>query len=254
LRILRRPDHPPLGGAAYLGDLQMHTAWSDGASAIGEMAAAAAERGQRYIAVTDHSFGLPIAGGIGMDEASRQHAEIDAWNRSGPAIRVLKGIEANIDVEGGLDLTLADRTTFEIVVAAPHSRLRRAEDQTARMRAAVRQPGLHVLGHPRGRMRSRQGILARWEEVFAEAAEIGVAIELDGDPYRQDLDWESAGRALAAGCLFALDSDAHATEELLFSRMAVAHARRAGIPPDRVINCWTDEQLVAWMHRPERSR
>ena len=84
------------------------------------------------------------------------------------------------------------------------------------------------------------------------AAERGVAIEIDGYPDRQDVDWTLAAAALEAGCLFALDSDAHATEELLFSRMAVAHARLAGIPPERVINCWSDERLEAWMNRPER--
>ena len=90
--------------------------------------------------------------------------------------------------------------------------------------------------------------------MFAIAAERRVAVEIDGYPDRQDIDWSLAAAALDAGCLFALDSDAHATEELLFSRMAVAHARLAGIPADRVINCWSNERLEEWMNRPERTK
>jgi histidinol phosphatase-like PHP family hydrolase len=119
----------------------------------------------------------------------------------------------------------------------------------------VSQPFVDILGHPRGRRYDvRPGVAADWTQVFGAAAARGVAIELNGYPDRQDVDWSLAEAAKDAGCVFALDSDAHVTEELLFSRMAVAHARRAGIPRDRVINCWTDDQLEAWMHRPGRSR
>ena len=122
------------------------------------------------------------------------------------------------------------------------------------MVGAVSHPFVDILGHPRGRRYDvRPGVSADWREVFAAAAERGVAIEIDGYPDRQDVDWTLAAAALDAGCLFALDSDAHATEELLFSRMAVAHARLAGIPPERVINCWSDERLEEWMNRPERT-
>ena len=95
-------------------------------------------------------------------------------------------------------------------------------------------------------MYSRQGVLARWDEVFAEASRRGVAIEIDGDPYRQDLDHTIARRALDAGCLFALDSDAHSGDELIYSEFALAHARQAGIPADRVINTWPAAKLLAW--------
>jgi histidinol phosphatase-like PHP family hydrolase len=121
------------------------------------------------------------------------------------------------------------------------------------MVGAVTHPFVDILGHPRGRRYDvRPGVSADWHEVFAAAAERRVAIEIDGYPDRQDIDWTLAAVALEAGCLLALDSDAHATEELLFSRMAVAHARLAGIPPERVINCWSDEDLDRWMNRPER--
>jgi histidinol phosphatase-like PHP family hydrolase len=116
------------------------------------------------------------------------------------------------------------------------------------MIAAVRTPGVHVLGHPRGRMYgSRAGVQAHWDDVFSAAADAGVAVEIDGDPSRQDLDYTLARRALAAGCLFALDSDAHAPDELAAAETAIGHARLAGIPPDRIINCWPLEKLLDWL-------
>ena len=133
-------------------------------------------------------------------------------------------------------------------MASPHAALRSEEDQTPRMVAAVRSTGVAMLGHPRGRMYGRRsGVRADWPRVFAAAAERGVAIELDGNWHRQDIDWELAAQALEAGCIFALDSDAHSTTELRFAEYAIAHARLARIPADRVINCWPDERLEEWM-------
>ena len=140
------------------------------------------------------------------------------------------------------------------MLAAPHSKLRVADDQTERMLAAVRHPAVRVLAHPRGRMYSRQGVLARWEEVFAEAARRGVAIELDGDPYRQDLDFALARRARDAGCLFAADSDAHSGDQLRYSELALAHARIAGIPAERVINTWSAAKLLDWARSKSSGR
>ena len=137
-----------------------------------------------------------------------------------------------------------------LVVASPHALLRREEDQTERMVSAVRTPGVAILGHPRGRIyNSRGGISADWTRVFAEAATREVAIELDGNWHRQDVDWPLAARALEAGCLFALDSDAHSIAELRFTDYSIAHARLARIPADRVINCWPDARLEEWMER-----
>ena len=136
------------------------------------------------------------------------------------------------------------------MLAAPHSGLRRTEDQTARLLRAVQTAGVHVLAHPRGRMAgTRSGIVADWPRVFSAAAEAGVALEIDGDPSRQDLDYEIAREALAAGCLFALDSDAHATEEFWYTDLARAHARLAGIPAERIVNCWPTARLLDWLKK-----
>jgi histidinol phosphatase-like PHP family hydrolase len=134
---------------------------------------------------------------------------------------LLKGIEANIRSDGSVDMAPDELRLLEIVVAAPHSVLRSAADQTVRMVRAVETAGVNILGHPRGRMYgSRAGVVADWPRVFDAAARSGVAIEIDGDPSRQDLDYDLAHSAVAAGCLFALDSDAHSPRDLAYVESA----------------------------------
>jgi putative hydrolase len=229
-------------------DFQMHSEWSDGAPTLAALADGAIARGYTHIAVTDHSHGLTIAGGMSPADVAQQQAEIDHVNRThGGRFRIVKGVEANIGADGELDLPPEEIAMFELVLAAPHSKLRKEDDQTARMLRAVETPGVHVLAHPRGRISgTRAGIIADWDRVFAAAASANVAVEIDGDPARQDLDHTIARRALAAGCLFALDSDAHAVDQLDYADNAVAHARLAGIPADRVINTWPPDRLLAW--------
>jgi histidinol phosphatase-like PHP family hydrolase len=242
----------------YRGDLQMHSTWSDGGEPIADLAEGAAALGWGRIGVTDHSYGLPIARGMSMEAAQRQHEEIDEVNAQFKGrVRVYKGVEANILVDGALDLQEDERRVFEYVIASPHSQLRKDTDQTARMVAAVKLPGVAILGHPQGRMyNSRPGISADWRKVFREAAARDVAIELDGNWHRQDVDYELAAVALEEGCLFALDSDAHSIAEFPFTDYAIAHARIAQIPADRVVNCWEEARFDAWLldrrQRPQR--
>jgi putative hydrolase len=252
--VLEAPAHGLVTLADYRGDFQMHSTWSDGGQTLERIVEASRALGRTCAGVTDHGYGLPIASGMSMEAVDRQHAAIDKLNdQNRGAFRLFKGIEANIRADGRLDMDPDELRRFEFVVASPHSALRSRADQTARMVGAVSQPFVDILGHPRGRRYDvRPGVSADWREVFAAAAARRVAIEIDGYPDRQDVDWTLAAAALEAGCLLALDSDAHATEELLFSRMAVAHGRLAGAPPERVINCWSDEELQAWMNRGER--
>jgi histidinol phosphatase-like PHP family hydrolase len=250
-QVLRALHDRHLTGPAledYRGDLQMHSEWSDGSDTLEEIIEGCLARGYSYCAVTDHSYGLPIAGGVTMARLEEQHREIDALNtRYAGRFRMLKGIEANILADGRIDMTPEELATLDLVVASPHSVLRKADDQTARMIAAVTQPGVHILGHPRGRMYgSRPGVTADWPRVFEAAAKANVAIEIDGDPSRQDLDFELAARAIESGCLFAIDSDAHAVSQLRYAEIGLAHARLAGVPRDRVINTWPLDQLLEW--------
>ena len=243
-----------VGRADYRGDFQMHSTWSDGGESIATMAQACMDLGHSCLGITDHSYGLPIAGGVTMEDIARQQKEIDKLNsKLAGRFRIFKGIEANILADGELDLQPDERQAFEFVVASPHSVLRRTHDQTPRMLAAVEARGVAILGHPRGRVfNSRPGVSADWLRIFEAAAERRVAIELDGNWHRQDIDYELARHALDAGCLFALDSDAHSIGELRFSEYAIAHARLAGIPKERVINCWTNEELSEWMRERRR--
>jgi putative hydrolase len=234
--------------ADYRGDLQMHSTWSDGSQSLEAIVGAGRAHGYPFSAVTDHSGGLPIANGLSPERFAAQRAAIDRLNRDGDgSFRLLAGVEANIRVDGSIDVEPEDRARFDVVVAAPHAALRSANDQTPRMLAAVSAPGVHVLGHPRGRMYgSRPGVATDWPRVFAAAAASGVAVEIDGDPSRQDLDYDLARDAVAAGCLFALDTDAHAVEQWQYVDIALAHARLAGVPTDRVINTWPLDRLLEW--------
>jgi histidinol phosphatase-like PHP family hydrolase len=255
-RILADPTFAGPALEQYRGDLQMHSEWSDGSPSVQQIADACLARGYQYAAVTDHSYGLKIAGGMSMAEAAEQRRAIEQVNASHLGrFRLLQGVEANIDATGRLDLTDDEAATFDVVLAAPHSRLRRAEDQTDRMLAAIQHPAVRILAHPRGRISgSRAGVIADWDAVFASAARRGVAIEIDGDPSRQDLDHTLARAALAAGCLFALDSDAHTTTQLSYAETALAHARLAGISADSIVNCWPLDRLLAWLSNPRADR
>jgi histidinol phosphatase-like PHP family hydrolase len=226
----------------------MHSVWSDGSQTLEEIVSASLERGYEYCAVTDHSYGLPIAHGLSMSDVAQQHDQIDRVNeRYRGRFRLLKGIEANIRADGSLDMSLDELRQLEVVVAAPHAGLRVSGNQTERMLCAVGTPGVHILGHPRGRMYgSRPGVSADWSRVFAAAAANGVAIEIDGDPARQDIDYSLARQAVEAGCLLALDSDAHSTGELQYAETAIAHARLAGVPIERTVNCWPLDRLLTW--------
>jgi putative hydrolase len=229
-------------------DFQMHSTWSDGSQSLAEVSEGCLARGYSHAAITDHAVGLPIAGGVSMDRFVEQWREVDALNeRYRGQFQLLKGVEANIGADGGLDVAPDDRRSFDLVLAAPHSALRSTGDQTERLLAVVTAPHVHVLAHPRGRkFGERPGLQADWPRVFAAAAEHDVAIEIDGDPSRQDLDHVLVADAVRAGCVIALDSDAHSRRELAYVETAMAHARLAAIPSDRILNCWPLERLLEW--------
>lgn len=234
--------------AKYRGDFQMHSLWSDGAESLESIADACLALGHSCAGITDHSYGLPIAGGMTMAQVAEQHKAIDALNAAHRGrFRMFKGIEANIRGDGTVDMEPHELRQFEFIVASPHSLLRKSFDQTDRMVGAVSQPGVAILGHPLGRrFNNRPGVTADWDKVFEVAARRQVAIEIDGSWDRQDVHYELAARALQAGCIFALDSDAHSREELDYAETAIAHARLAGIPVDRIVNCWPLEVLLEW--------
>jgi histidinol phosphatase-like PHP family hydrolase len=234
--------------AQYRGDFQMHSVWSDGAETLESIVEECLSRKWSCAGITDHSYGLTIAGGMTMEQVTHQHAEIDALNaRYGKRFRLFKGIEANILADGTVDMAPDELRLFEFIVASPHSLLRKGIDQTDRMVGAVSQPGVCILGHPQGRRYNvRPGVSADWDKVFEVAARRQVAIEIDGSWDRQDVHYALAARALEHGCIFALDSDAHSHPEYNFVDISIAHAKLAGIPQRRIINYWGNEEILEW--------
>ena len=189
-----------------------------------------------------------------MAELAEQHKEIDTPQQEASRHRFgcSKASRRTSAPTAPIDMEPHELALLEIVVAAPHSGLRSTDDQTARMINAVSTPRRpHPRPSPRPQDRFASGRFGQLgARCSAVAAKTAVAIEIDGDPSRQDLDYELARRAAAAGCLFALDSDAHSTAELApYAATALAHARLAGIPPDRIVNCWTLERLLKWARK-----
>jgi putative hydrolase len=243
--------------AKLRGDLQMHTQWSDGSGSIREMAEAGIARGYNYIGITDHTKGLKIAGGIDEAELNKQAGEIAGVNSqlqsAGNDFRVLRSAELNLSPSGAGDLDCAFLAGLDLVLGSFHSKLRVTEDQTARYLAALQNPCLHILGHPRGRIYNyRLGLSADWRRVFARAAELDKAIEVDAYTDRQDIDVELLQIAREEGTRISFGSDAHHPWQLEFLDLALAAAILSNIPEDRILNFMPADQLIAWAqsHRP----
>ncbi len=242
--------------AALRGDLHLHSDWSDGGSPIEEMVATAMELGREYVALTDHSPRLKVANGLTAERLRRQLTVVGALNghldASGEEFRLLTGIEVDILDDGTLDQDPELLSDLDIVVASVHSKLRMASGpMTARMVAAVRTPRVNVLGHATGQMvMGRRGTRPQSTfdaaAVFEACAEHDVAVEINSRPERTDPPDELIEQAVAAGCLFTIDSDAHAPGQLDFPAYGCERAQRLGVPVDRIIDTWPRERLVAW--------
>jgi putative hydrolase len=232
------------------GDLHAHTDWSDGTTSIAVMAAAARAQGHEYQAITDHSPRLRVARGLSSERLREQIPLVRA--ESGDGFTLLAGIEVDILEDGALDQDPELLAELDVVVASVHSKLRMdARPMTARMIAAVSHPRVNVLGHCTGRLvegdrGTRPPSAFDAAAVFAACAENGVAVEINSRPERQDPPDELIAIALAAGCLFSIDSDAHAPGQLSLLDHGAERAERAGVPAARIITTWGVERLLAW--------
>jgi histidinol phosphatase-like PHP family hydrolase len=236
------------------GDLQMHTRWSDGSGTIAEMADAAKERSYSYIAITDHSKGLKIAGGIDEPTLKKQGVEIGKINtlssNLGGRLTVLRSIEMNLDPRGQGDMSPKSLSTLDLVLGAFHSSLRRSEDQTERYLAALRNPNIQILAHPRGRIYNyRVGLKADWPRVFAEAARLDKALEIDCYPDRQDLNVALLRIARTHQTRISLGTDAHHPWQLEFIELGLAAALLARIAPKRIINFMPVADVKRWVKK-----
>lgn len=236
------------------GDLQMHTRWSDGSGTIAEMANKAKERSYEYIAITDHSKGLKIAGGIDERTLRKQGLEIAKINTSasrlGGKLIVLRSIEMNLNRRGEGDMSSASLSALDLVLGSFHSSLRIINDQTDRYLAALRNSNIQILGHPRGRIYNyRLGLKADWPRVFAEAARLDKALEIDCYPDRQDLNVELLKVARGHGTRISLGTDAHPPWQLEFIELGLAAALKAKIPAQRIVNFMNTMDLNSWVQQ-----
>ncbi|MFI2433393.1 PHP domain-containing protein [Streptomyces sp. NPDC018693] len=236
--------------ALLRGDCHVHSDWSDGGSPIEEMGRAAAALGHEWAVLTDHSPRLTVARGLSPERLRRQLDVVAELNETWAPFRLLTGIECDILEDGSLDQEpeLLDR--LDVVVVSVHSKLRMdARSMTRRMVTAVREPHADVLGHCTGRLvtgRGRPESEFDADEVFAACAESRTAVEINSRPERLDPPRRLLRRAVEAGALFSLDTDAHAPGQLDWQVLGCARAEECGVPDERVVTTWSAPELLAW--------
>jgi putative hydrolase len=248
------PEDPAVAAllAQLLGDLHSHSDWSDGGSPIPDMADAARSLGHRYWALTDHSPRLTVANGLSAERLEAELKVVAELNEAMAPFRILTGIEVDILDDGALDQSdeLLDR--LDVVVASVHSKLRmEAGPMTARMVAAVRNPRVDILGHCTGRIvvgRGRPPSTFDAGAVFAACAESSTAVEINSRPERLDPPDDLLRQAVSAGCLFSIDTDAHAPGQLEWLANGARKAVAADVAPERIVTTWELDRLLAWTH------
>ncbi len=237
------------------GDLHSHSEESDGTVPIEVMVEAARVLGREYQALTDHSPSLTIANGLSSERLQRELDRVDEINEHSDGFRLLKGIEVDILEDGILDQTPEMLGKLDVVVASVHSKLRSPRDvMTERMLGGIRDPHTNVLGHCTGRLvQGGRGTRPQSEfdaeRVFQACIDHDVAVEINSRPERQDPPDDLLQLAVEMGCLFSIDTDAHAPGQLAFLDYGAERAARNGVPADRIVTTWPVERLLEWTHR-----
>ena len=233
------------------GVLHCHSQYSDGASTIAEMAEAARTRGWKYLGISDHSQSAFYAGGLNREAILRQHEEIDRVNAAQGNVRVLKGIEADILPCGRVDYDEATLDSFDYVIGSVHSRFGMGGTQmTERVLKALDDPHLTILGHPTGRLLlTREAYALDVEAVIEKAADKGIAIELNADPHRLDLDWRYLRKAKERGVAVEIGPDAHSTHSLDNVDFGVGIARKGWLGREDVLNARDVDEVLAFAAR-----
>lgn len=231
-------------------DLHMHTTWSDGTASVREMAEAALARGRKFIVITDHSVGATIANGLSIERLLAQQAEVRKVDAEmNGAIRVFHGTEMEIKADGSLDFPDEILAQLDFVIASLHVSLRQPREQiTARLLNALKNPHVDLIGHPRGQLiPDREPADLDMDAVFAAAKESGIALEINANPARLDLEAQYARRAVELGILLAVDTDAHRIAELDLMHYGISTARRGWVEAPSVLNTWSLEKFEAWV-------
>lgn len=231
-------------------DLHMHTVWSDGKNTVREMVEAALERGLKYIVITDHSYGATIANGLSVERLLAQQTEVrqvDAEMQG--KIRVLHGTEMEIRADGSLDFPDEVLQQLDFVIASLHVSLRQPREQiTQRLLNAVRNPHIDLIAHPRGQLiPDREGADLDFDVIFAAAKESGIALEINANPARLDLEAQYARRASEMGIPITIDTDAHSIVQMNNMRYGVITGRRGWLTAEAVINTWSFEKFEKWV-------
>jgi DNA polymerase (family 10) len=231
------------------GDLHLHSKWTDGQSTILEMVRACKERGYQYCAITDHSQAVHVAGGLNAEDFEKQREEIDNVRRKVRGITVFSGCEVDILPDGSLDLPDHLLEQLDVVVAAVHAKMDMNQSaMTKRVLKALAHPAVAILAHPTGRLiNQREPFAVDLEEIFHAAKENGVAVELNAQPDRLDLNDLHLFRAREIGVKIAINTDAHSSEQLRFMSYGIDQARRGGLEKRHVLNTMTQTQLQSWL-------
>ena len=231
------------------GTFHVHTTYSDGRNTVAEMLSAARERDFEYVGISDHSKSAYYAGGLNEERLKTQQAEIAKESKSVKPMRVFRGTEADILVDGAIDYDTPTLKTFDFVIASVHSRFAMPKDEmTERIVRALQNPFVTFLGHLTGRLLlSRDGYTMEFDRVFEEAGKRGVMIEINGNPNRLDIDWRLVGRALDRGVIFSIHPDAHSIREYNAMMTGTWVARKAGLSPQHVFNTLPADEVEAFL-------
>ena len=230
-------------------DLHMHTTWSDGKLSVREMAEQARARGREFIVITDHSQSATIAGGLTVERLLAQREEVRRADAEMRPFRVFQGVEMEIKADGGLDYPDEVIAELDFVIASLHVGLRQPREQvTARLLNAIRNPHVDLIGHPRGQLiNERDPADLDMDAVFDAARQSGIALEINANPHRLDLEAALARRAAELGIKIAIDTDAHSAADMDNLRYGILTARRAWLTAAHVINTWSLAQFEEWI-------
>ncbi|MCO6489144.1 MAG: DNA polymerase/3'-5' exonuclease PolX [Phaeodactylibacter sp.] len=233
------------------GVVHAHSTYSDGGASLRDMALYAKELGFEYLGMTDHSKSAFYANGLQPERVFQQMEEIDALNQELAPFRIFKGIESDILSDGSLDYDEEVLKAFDFIIASVHSNLRMDEAKaTQRLIAAIENPYTTILGHPTGRLLlSREGYPIDYKKVIDACAANGVAIELNANPYRLDLDWSWIPYALEKGVLISVNPDAHSKEGIHDIHFGVLSARKGGLTAEMCLNAKGADEFGEWVKR-----
>ncbi|PJE60010.1 MAG: DNA polymerase III [Candidatus Portnoybacteria bacterium CG10_big_fil_rev_8_21_14_0_10_44_7] len=240
-----------VGYGDVLGDLQMHTRWSDGAYSILEMAQAAKKLGRQYILITDHAGRLEIAGGLKEADLQKQMVEIETADKKISGLKILKGAEVDIDKDGRLHIDDATLSRLDIVLGSIHSGFKiNKQEMTRRVCQAMQSPHLDVWAHPSGRLlQRREGYQVDWGEIFRAAKKTNTAIEINAYPERLDLSWPKVKDAIAAGVKLTIGTDSHSIDHLKYLDLGVSVARRGWAAKKDILNCLSWQDLLKYFRK-----